>query len=263
MPSGADFYPPTVTMQQAFAFNVVTGGAIAAFRAHIAGRSAWSGFKTGALGGAVHFLGKEIGIGRWAPSGVLGTVVAATGTSIVANASEGRQALAELSVPIGAVRLRFTPSAQNKFHASLNAFYSVSLARAALRPRLRFAWGKSAYATTPVFLTDKRIKTSGMFPGGITDGSNVVLTTVADVREDEVLRHEVTHVRQFFLIDETIGLPFERRLRQMIPGVRHIPGWLEFGFVSPTIMMLDDLVSPTRRPLYRWLDGEAEMFERR
>src|SRR5207302_406873 len=119
MPSGADFQAPTVTMPQAFTFNVLIGGTIAAFRAHIAGRSAWSAFKTGALGGGIHFLGKEIGVGRWAPSGVLGTVVAATGTSIVANASEGRGALSEVSVPVSAVRLRFTPGAQSKVHTSL------------------------------------------------------------------------------------------------------------------------------------------------
>ena len=263
MASGADFQPPTVTMQQAIAFNVLIGGTIAAFRAHIAGRSAWSAFKTGALGGSVHFLGKEIGVGRWAPSGVLGTVVAATGTSIIANASEGRAALSELSVPVSAVRLRFTPTAQSKFHVSLNAFYAGFLVRDALRSGLRFDGRHSAYAVSPVFMTDKRIKDGDVFPGGVTDGSNVVITTTRyDVTEDEVLRHEATHVRQFFLIEEAIGQPLERRLRTLIPGVRRIPAWLELGFFPLAALALDEL-SPSRRPLYRWLDGEAEMFEHR
>jgi hypothetical protein len=263
MPSGADFHPPPVTMQQAFAFNVAVGGGIAAFRAHIAGRSAWSAFKTGALGGGVHFLGKEIGIGRWGPSGVLGTVVASTGASIVANASEGRAAFSELSVPVSAVRLRFTPGAPHIFHASLNAFYAGILVHSAFRPAMRYHWGHSAYAFTPVFLTDKRIKSADVFPGGVTDGSNVVITTTTDVSEADVLRHEATHVRQFFLLDEAIGQPLERRIRQMVPGVRRTPAWLEFGFVSPAIIALDYELSPSRRPLYRWLDGEAAMFERR
>ena len=261
--SSADFQPPTVTMAQAFAFNVAIGGTIAAFRAHIAGRNAWSAFKTGAVGGGVHFLGKEIGVGRWAPSGVLGSVVAATGTSIIANASEGRAAFSELSVPVSAVRLRFTPAAQSKFHASLNVFYAGLLVRDAIRPGLRFQWGHSAYAASPVFLTDKRIKMGDVFPGGITDGSNVVITTTLyDATEDEVLRHEATHVRQLFLFEETIGLPLERRLRQVIPGARRIPAWLELGFLPVAASALDQL-SPKRQPLYRWLDGEAEMFERR
>ena len=147
-------------------------------------------------------------------------------------------------------------------HASLNALYAGLLVRDAFRPGLRLQGGHSAYAVSPVFMTDKRIKEGDVFPDGVTDGSNVVISTLGYHSEDAVLRHEATHVRQLFLFEETIGLPLERRLRQMIPGVRRIPAWLEFGFLPVAALALDDL-SPSRQPLYRWLDGEAEMFERR
>ena len=87
--------PPTWVGELAFlSGNAALGGLTAALIRELRGGSFWEAFLDGALGGAVVY-----------GAGLAGREVAAVGTSIVRNASDGRGTLEQLVLPIGVARL--------------------------------------------------------------------------------------------------------------------------------------------------------------
>ena len=85
--------------------NAALGGLTAALIQELQGGSFWRAFLEGALGGAVVYGGKRIAVERFYAAGLVGRQVAAVGTSMVHNVSDGRGALERLVLPIGLARL--------------------------------------------------------------------------------------------------------------------------------------------------------------
>jgi hypothetical protein len=86
--------------------NAAIGGLTGGVRQWRGGGSFGDGFVRGALGGGVTYAGKVV-VAQDAPgAGLLGRGLAATGSSITRNASDGRPSLERLILPVGPVRVR-------------------------------------------------------------------------------------------------------------------------------------------------------------
>ena len=85
--------------------NVALGGLSAALFQQLRGGSSWDAFLNGALGGAVAYAGRRLAVERFDGASLAGRQVAAVGTSIVRNASNGCGALDQLVLPFGFARL--------------------------------------------------------------------------------------------------------------------------------------------------------------
>ena len=96
--------------------GALTGGLVQA----LGGGSFSDGFTRGALGGAIVYAGKRLSVGRFAGAGWIGREVAAVGTSIVRNASDGLPTVHRLVLPLGPLRVHFRPNGDQVVNVKLD-----------------------------------------------------------------------------------------------------------------------------------------------
>jgi hypothetical protein len=89
--------------------NVLAGGLTAGIRRWRSDGSFRDGFWRGAVGGAGTYLGKRIVTEATPGAGILGRGVAAVGSSVSRNAAHGAPSFQDLILPIGPVRLHWSP----------------------------------------------------------------------------------------------------------------------------------------------------------
>jgi hypothetical protein len=250
--------PNSVGVTASFGINVLIGGVTAATRAWLEGHDPARAFAYGAIGGAVHFGAKLIGPG----AALVGPAVGATGTSIVVNAGRGVSPFDELYLPVGPVRLRFTPRAPRKVRVAFHAHNAVVLAGNLARDGLVMDWARTGSSGTFVLRSDNRhIVSGGREVEGLANASVIVMSDFA-ADPDQTERHEVVHVHQYWFIDEAVGRPIEEYLRRAIPGARRIPRWLELGVVPPALAIIERSLFGRDGPVYRLIESEAEMLSR-
>lgn len=181
--------------------NAVLGGITAGVRRMIDGGSFRDGFLDGLPGGAAVYAGKRLASARFDGAGLLGRQLGAAGTSMVANAGEGRPLLDRLALPAGPVLVEFErggglPSLRLDVIAAGWTIYGIA------EPELTFDAGRSLSAGAPVFLTDGKLISFGdpdAHAAGVTWAGVIFLADVpaygARVFERS-LRHERVHVVQ-------------------------------------------------------------------
>jgi hypothetical protein len=96
--------------------NAALGGVTAGVTQLLRGGSFIDGFARGVVGGGLVYTGKRIAVGQFDGAGLLGRHVAAVGSSIVLNASDGRPMFGRLLLPLGPLpgRLIVTPGGATK-----------------------------------------------------------------------------------------------------------------------------------------------------
>jgi hypothetical protein len=250
------------TALEVFAGNTLAGGLTAATQALLRGNDPFRAFGIGALGGAVHLAGKNLAVEPGAAYGWIGLALAATGTSVVANAGRGISPFQELSIPIAAARVRIVPRAPSKVKVAVNIFESLLLARGLTRVGLEVDWDRSLSSGALVFVTQqKRIIFEDTEVLGVAMGPLVVLSAFAG-DESRVMRHELVHVHQHWFGQEVWGRPLEELLRPRILGLRRLPSWLELGVVVPSLISVERQLLG-RRSLRRFTEAESDLLERR
>ena len=251
--------PPNATV---FGVNVLVGALTAATRAALEHRDVSRAFTTGAVGGAVHFTGKYVASRRGTLSGWAGLVVAATGSSIVANAGGGAPALSELYVPVGSLRLRIGLP-QFRLRVGVNLFESTMIAHAAGRAGVSTDWGRSLETGTLVVRTVHReIVDGGETVEGVTAGPAIYLGPRAQIGK-ETWKHETVHVHQNWFMAETWDRPLELAVRRRIPLARRIPPWIEIGLIAPGISALNEQWWGDRAGVRNLMEREAQSLERK
>jgi hypothetical protein len=170
--------------------------------------------------------------------------------------------LDELYVPVGPLRLRVTPRAARKLYVSLNVTDAFVLTRNFARPGLVMDWGRTAANGTFTFMTDNRqIRVDDREVDGVAALSTIVISGFTNDLQ-RITRHELTHVHQYFFLEEAWGRPVEDYLRRKVPIARRIPRWLELGIGSPALAILERSMFGPDGPLRRLKESEAEWLER-
>ncbi len=241
-------------------------GVTAATRALVARKDPIRAFRIGAVGGAVHFGGKLVASNRRAASAILGIALGGIGSSLVANAGRGTNALSELQFPIGPARVRLSKLRGTlRVRVAINAYEAAVIGRYLADRDFRIDWHRTAALGTLAFETrgGYLVVAHGDTVDGTSTASIVAFSAFA-TEPDKTERHEIAHVHQQWFLEENWGRPIEEGLRSRVPGMRYLPQWLELGIVSPSILWLEERSLGYRRgPIVRLLESEAEWFERR
>jgi hypothetical protein len=218
--------PPTRAGELAFlSGNAALGGLTAALIQELPGGSFWEAFLDGALGGTVVYAGKRIAVERFYGAGLAGREVAAVGTSMVRNASDGRGALEQLVLSIGVARLYLqgvnTSAAPVRARVKLDMLTVLATAHLALRDNVDFDVRATISVGTPVFFTrqpwTERSRTASQVGGVIWLGSNPYAPyPSADV--STTFAHERVHVAQDDFSFLASGVRVESLLTERVPG---------------------------------------------
>ena len=253
--------PPTWAGELAsLSGNAALGGLTAALIQELRGGSFWEAFLDGALGGAVVYAGKRIAgkriaVERFYGAGLAGREVAAVGTSMVRNASDGRGALEQLVLPIGVARLYLqgvnTSAAPVRAWVKLDVLTVLATAHLALRDNVDFDVGASISAGTPVFFTrqpwTERNRMASQVGGVIWLGANPYAPYPnADV--STAFAHERVHVAQDDFSFLTWGVRVEGLLTERVPGGAWIDRHLDLGLHLGGWGVANWLVSYDQRP---------------
>jgi len=248
------------------AANALFGGLTAAGRAIIEGKNPVRAFGLGTVGGALHFSAKIVSAKREPLAAPVGLILGGLGSSLVSNGGQGLGALENISLPIGPFRIRLAPSQRSSpIRIGISIYEAAVIGRYLFDRDLRIDWHRTAALGTLAFET--RGKYLVVAHGDTADGTSTasILVFSALATEPEMTeRHETTHVHQHWFLEENWGRPIEASLRRLTPGISWLPAWVELGFVTPSILWLEQTAFGYRQgPLVRLEESEAEWFERR
>jgi len=225
--------PGWVGHAASFGTNSLLGGLTAGLFQLARGGSFQDGFTRGALGGALVYGGKRLASERFDGAGFLGREVAAVGSSVVRNASEGRGSLSRLMLPLGPVRLNVSTEDGFRVQPKLDLAAAVWTGYALATPELEWDARASLSAGTPVFRAENVVlgadaeREGGTT--GITRAGVVFLSDLAgvDVEQNEV--HERIHALQYDQFFWTWTDPAEDWLVDRLPGGRALNRWVDLN----------------------------------
>jgi hypothetical protein len=215
--------------------NAFVAGMTAGLTQQLRGRSFADGFVRGALGGIVIYGGKRLVVERFDGAGLLGREVAAVGSSMVRNASDGVGLFEQLVLPVGPVRLYVRP-AERAVQPKLDALAFAWTIYGIAEPELSFDAGESLSAGAPVFLTDGKVLRSSnvdsTHAAGVTVSGVILLADVPAMGaafRARAFAHERVHVLQGDHIFATWTDPLESWLLRDVPGSRQVGRWADLG----------------------------------
>jgi hypothetical protein len=201
--------------------NALLGGLTAGVLQELRGGSFKDGFTRGTLGGLFTYSGKRIASRRFGGAGLVGREIAAVGSSVIRNASEGRPMFERLVLPLGPVRLHVSP-ATRRLDASFDVYGAAWLAWCIAEPELKMDAKESLSAGTPTFRTNNKVLLAGdrLHAGGLAPAGIVLQSHVpawGSVMLERILAHERVHVLQEDQILHTWTEPAEQWLLGKLP----------------------------------------------
>lgn len=215
--------------------NALIGGVTAGVWRELGDATFQDGFAAGALGGSVVYAGKRLAAESFPGAGLLGRDVAAVGSSVVRNASDGRPLLDSLVVPVGPVRLYASSNRgfRPRVEASLPDLYWMTYGL--VEDRLRLDLAESLSSGAPVFESDRSLVDIDDEPiSGAAAGGVVFLSPLADEERDRVLAHERTHVLQADFIYHAWFRPLEDGVTVRLPR-RGFVDRVDYDIAYPTL----------------------------
>lgn len=216
--------------------NALVGGLTAGVWQELSDGSFEDGFAGGALGGSVVYVGKRISAESFAGAGFLGRDVAAVGTSVVRNASDGRPLLDSLALPVGPLRLHLSPRtpADVRVEVDLRDLYWITYG--VIEDRLHLEAGESLSAGAPVFQADRTLLGSNDRPvrGGTVGGGVVVLSPLSRGDREVTAAHERVHVLHHDFFYHAWFRPLEDHLARMLPA-DGLVGRVDYDLAHPVL----------------------------
>ena len=248
-----------------FGINVLIGGTTSGLAALVTDRPVLPAVGKGLAGGSVVYLGKRLSnAGGFPMSGLVGRMVASTGTSFVRNGAAGRGLFDFMVFPFGPITIYKRP-AGDRSHApiKLHLARTAVLAALILRDDIRIDWESTLQSGAPVF-----DMTEGSFHGGhnwVAAGTTLCgsvvlsdLTMLPHVDPTRLLTHERIHVIQDDFADFAWTGPLEYRLLGHFPGGKWLRRYVDVGLLHVGVVGVAHIVIPyEQRP---W-EIEAEHFE--
>lgn len=190
--------------------NLIVSGLGAAIVGRFEGRPFWKTFVHGAAGGAVSFLGKRISASNPEALGFAGRQISAVGASIARSAAFGSGILDTLFIPVGPVRLAWTPRDGGLANLRVDVEDVAWAAYGLLDDRYAFDASRSLAAGALVFTTNQHIgEENGGTVSGFTGGGAVFLSEPQLTSNPGNRHHELVHVAQTDYLEIAFGAPLE------------------------------------------------------
>lgn len=225
------------------ATNALLAGVVAGlFRTFSDDGSFVEGFRTGAAGGAVTYLGKRIAAERFGGAGLLGRQVASMGGSFTANARDGRGAFDRLTFQLGLGRLYWDRvESRVTLKPDLITLYYTALGVASSGVSLD--WSRTLSAGAPIFITNVGMTTLDANAAGRAYGGVVVIDVNASLDASEVAAHERVHILQYDNQFALWGEAAERGIVSLFsPRVSGVLGRVDMGIgFLPIIPLIGNL----------------------
>lgn len=239
--------PKWVGQFTTFSANAVLGGVTAGVIQRIRGGSFKDGFTRGAFGGAIIYSGKKLAASRFFGAGVMGREVAAVGSSVVRNASEGRGTFDRLVFPVAFVKLywdRTAGSLQPKLDV-VSAGYTIY---GIVEDELKFDAHESASAGMMVFRTDNKViatKTDDQHAAGLQAEGVILRADVPGFGEKFLklaLAHERVHVLQDDQIFLTLNDPVDDWVWRRTTATRKVGRFVDINISTEMLRQLSRLI---------------------
>lgn len=242
------------------ASNALVGGVAAGAARALGGGSFMDGFRRGAGGGALHWLGKRMVVAGFDGRHIVGRQVAALGTSVIANASSGRTSFERLFFPVGPVALEIdSRDGRRTFKPSVSVYDLVRIGHAAVHDDLALDWKTSLTTGTTVFQGYRRVLHSRGIDGSAA-GSVVHVEEAQPYMREQIIDHEMVHVLQRDLIARAWFYPLERRIIERALGGHPWPAQVRIGVLYPTVKSLFGGLPPMSG-FVGAVEAEAEWLE--
>jgi hypothetical protein len=226
--------------------NALLSGVTAGLTQELRGGSFRDGFTRGALGGVVIYGGKRIASESFAGAGFLGREVAAVGTSIVRNASDGIGTFDRIVLPLGVTRLYWDRRPTHRSLLKVDAVAFGWMIYGIIEPELTFNTERSFSAGVPVFQTNgKLIDTRNEeHPAGVAQPGVIFLSDVkpwGDAFLQRTFAHERIHMLQFDQIFLTLNEPHDDRALKLLPYGRTINRWVDINLSETLVSLLSNV----------------------
>jgi hypothetical protein len=216
--------------------NALSGGLTAGLFQQLRGESFTDGFARGALGGSVYYAGLRMTAQRFDGAGLIGRQLAATGTAMVRNASDGRPALERLFVPLGPLHLYIDRADGFAVRPKVNVAALTVLLSAVAEPRLHWDAGATFSAGAPVFRAPgRRVVNDGETRGGYARAGSMFISDMGPEHDPLILAHERVHVVQGDWLFLAWSEPVEAWLMSRIPGGAALYRYVDIAFVVPSV----------------------------
>lgn len=230
--------PTWMRETSALGLNALLGGLTAGLTQEIRGGSFSDGFTRGAMGGAVMYGGKRIGVEGFPGAGLLGRQVAAMGISAVRNASDGVGSLERVVLPIGPVRLYLRPGSAEPVRARVDLVTTAAILYAAGVDELEMDAAASLSAGAPVFVVEnaliRDLADDTLGASGRTRAGAMYLSRIYGLDFEEDFAHERVHVVQNDFIFLAWTDPAEDALLRAVPGGRLLSRYADLN-LSPLV----------------------------
>jgi hypothetical protein len=217
--------------------NSLTSGVTAGVFQKLRGESFTDAFARGALGGAVYYGGLRISAQHFDGAGLLGRQVAAAGTSMVRNASDGRPALERLFVPLGPLHLYVDLADGVAVRPKVNLTALTMLLSAAAESRLEWDAAATLSAGAPVFRAHGRalISEDRIVNGYVSSGS-IFLSDVSPADPTLVFAHERAHILQLDWLFLAWSDPMESWALNRVPLGSTAYRYVDIDFIAPWLL---------------------------
>lgn len=201
---------------RAGAINAALGGVTAGMFNAARGEPFLPAFVGGAAGGTVSYSGKLISGQHWSGAGLIGRELAALGSSMVGNASQGRGMLERVVLPVGPMTLHVDRADGMSVRAKLDVLATLFTTYALAHPDYALDWSASASSGAPVFHA-RSVREGRPWRGGMVAGSILMQSGRYDPAWRQVRAHEQVHVAQHDFSAIAWGAPFEDWLLRRVP----------------------------------------------
>lgn len=235
---------------EVLAMNMALGAVASGIVATIRGRPVRQAVALGAVGGAVNFVGKSMVTRDFDGAGMLGRQMSAVGASLTRDAMEGTPPFRRIVFPLAVLNVHVNLDAPRP--VTLKADLGTMIATGvAISRGDRFDPGLSLSSGTPVFGVDYRdMHSAGQHIAGVVR----VMEVEGILMYPDALRHELVHVVQNDGAFVTWSEPVERTLFPLVPGLRHLHRFVDFGLQVPVKAYANSVVGYDSRP-WEWEAG--------
>jgi hypothetical protein len=238
--------PPWVGQFTVLSANAVLGGLTAGIIQELRGGSFKDGFTRGALGGVVIYAGKRIAAERFDGAGLLGREVAAVGSSVVRNASDGIGSLDRLILPAGFVRVYWNRKSRD-VGFKLDLVSAGLVAYAVFEDDLVFDARNTLSSGSPVFRTNGKVITYGTgdhHAAGVSRAGTVFRAEVLPWG-DEFLERAFAHERVHVLQDDQLFVTLNDHFDDWVFGkvrAERVGRYVDINLSSNVLVLLSRVI---------------------
>lgn len=226
--------------------NAAIGGLTAGIFQRVRGGSFQDGFARGALGGVIIYTGKRVVAERFTGAGLIGRELAAVGSSVVRNASDGIGNFDRLIIPAGITRI-YWDRVHRRANVKLDIVAAGFVIYGVMEEDLEFDVRESLFGGTAVFRTNNKVISFGPqreHAGGLSEAGTLYRSDVPGWGKD-FLRRALAHERVHVLQDDQLFITLNDHLDDYLlskAGLRTVSRYADINGVTQGLKLLARLI---------------------